>query len=180
MHTGAARFYRGVLEQALTNRTAEEFNADLETLLPLLDTDLTLGNLNWLAQFLAEVDFDEMYHKTLLGEEITDNGSDCYEVDLEDTLNVINIHFNPTGKDLTEYDMNIRQKTGNASDGTIGTYWWQNVDSSSEEPTESDPTESSDSSDATDSSDTQTDAPTDVPTDTPTETPSETDAPPEE
>lgn len=173
-------FIAAFLEQALTNRTAEEFNADLETLLPLLDTDLTLGNLNWLAQFLTEVDFDEMYHKTLLGEEITDNGSDCYEVDLEDTLNVINIHFNPTGKDLTEYDMNIRQKTGNASDGTIGTYWWQNVDSSSEEPTESDPTESSDSSDATDSSDTQTDAPTDAPTDTPTETPSETDAPPEE
>lgn len=185
-------FIAALLEQAIDGKTAEELNADLKVLLPLLDTDLSLGNLNWLAQFLAGVDFDDMYHKTLLGHAITEDGVELYEMDREDTLDVMNLHFNPTGKDLTEYDMNLRQQSGGAGDGTVESYWWQTRnDNSTEEPTESDPTEedptsdSGSSSDPTDSTDPTaptdpTDAPTEAPTDPPTETPTETEAPPEE
>ena len=175
-------FIAALLEQAIDGKTAEELNEDLLELMLFLDTDLSLGNLNWLAQFLAGVDFDDVYHKTLLGDTITEDGMELYQMDQEDTLDVMNIHFNPTGKDLTKYDMNLRQQSGGAGDGTLESYWWQTSDTeepTEEESTEGDPTSDSDSgSESTDASDPSESG--DAPTDAPTETPTETEAPPEE
>lgn len=187
-------FLVALLEQSLEGKTAEELNANLRELLPLVNTDLSLGNLNWLAQFLRDAKFDDMYHKALLGDAITEDGVALYELDREDTLDVMNIHFNPTGKDLTEYDVNLRQQSGGAGEGTVESFWWQNQsDDSSEEPTEDDPTEddptdddpteedpSGGASDPDPTEQTDPTEPSDPPTEPPTEAPTDTEAPPEE
>ena len=191
-------FLLALLDKLLKDPDAYEQNA--QKLAEVSDTDLTAENITYLAYLLQNVDTTAVFSRALPGGEIEIDGVTYYEVDPEAAIELLNAHFNPLKADLTVYDVNFRQETGDSGSGEYDPYGFggntSNSSEETEEPTEdstedtdaptegpdpADPTDSTDATDSTDSTDSSdstdatdaTEAPTDAPpeTDPPTEPP---------
>lgn len=145
-------FLRALLAASFGSKTAEELNEDLTQMMSAWDTDLTVGNLLYFAEILKNCSFTDISFKTFSGDEITVGDVDFFEIDPESALILLNTCFNPTGKDLTGYHLNIRQKTGSSSDGEVTWTGFGNSnnnnnsnnnddDDDDDDPTEDDPTD---------------------------------------
>ena len=159
-----------------------------ETIAAAADTDLSAGNLAYLAYLLQNTDVKSAFSRALPGGEIEIDGELFYEVNPEKAIELLNEHFNPNEKALTVYDVSFRQETGDSGSGTYDPYGFS---SSTEEPRDpdNDPTDNTDDTEDTeDTQDTENTDNTDettAPTEGPEPSPEPTDpptepAPPEE
>lgn len=160
-------FLRSLLAASFGVKTAQELQGDLTALMKLWDTDLSVGNLLYFAQLLKNYGFTDIAFKTFSGEEITVGGVDFYELDPSAARILLNGDFNPLDRDLTEFDLNIRQKTGNSSDGEVT--WTGFGTTNKPKPTETDAPDETDAPSDEPNDPDETDAPSDEPTETPTE-----------
>lgn len=195
-------FFLALLDELLENPDTYEENA--QKLAAVSDTDLTAENITYLAYLLQNVDMTAVFSRALPGGEIEIDDVTYYEVDSEAAIELLNAHFNPLKADLTVYDVNFRQETGDSGSGQYDPYGFggggggggNTSDSSeeTEEPTEdstddtdvptegpdpTDPTDSTDATDPTDSTDSSDSSDSSDATDAPTEAPPETDPPTE-
>lgn len=194
-------FLLALLDELLKDPDAYEENA--QKLVEASDTDLTAENITYLAYLLQNVDTTAVFSRALPGEEIEIDDITYYEVNPEAAIELLNAHFNPLKANLTVYDVNFRQETGDSGSGHYDPYGFgggggntSNSSGETEPPTEnstdepslptegSDPTDPTDSTEATDATDVTdstdtTEAPTDAPseTDPPVEPPASSDEP---
>ncbi len=142
----------------------------------LADTDLSLGQIAYLAYMLADYDFDDAFSRALPGGEIEVEDEVFYQVDTEDAVEMLNERFNPLEKDLTVYNVSFRQKQKPSGEGQYSEYGHSSSTTTAVDPDEDDPSEDEGSTEES------TDDSTEETTEEPKETTqaSETDAPPEE
>lgn len=74
------------------------------------ETNISQEMLTYLADILKDFDFESAYEAALPGEEIRVDGEDYFEVNEEKACKSINEHFNPLAEDLTDTDLQFRQK----------------------------------------------------------------------
>ncbi len=170
-------------------KDSEAYAENAERIAAAADTDLSAENLTYLAYLLQNVDTASVFSRALPGGETEIDGVTYYEVDPEAALELLNAHFNPFRNDLTVYDVNFRQETGDSGTGHYDPYGFGGTTESSDEETQdtsdesseetTEPTEGSDPTDPTDPTN-PTDPTETAPTENPTEPtpPPETDAPP--
>lgn len=140
-------FLRALLAASFGSKTAEELNDDLTQMMSVWDTDLSVGNLLYFSEILKNYGYTDIPFQTFSGDEITVGEEDYFEIDPDSALILLNSGFNPTGKDLTGYHLNIRQKTGNSGDGNVtwsGYGYHSNGNTNNptdDEPTDDEPTD---------------------------------------
>ncbi len=141
------------------------------------DTDLTLGQIAYLAYMLADYDFDDAFSRALPGGEIEVEDEVFYQVDTEDAVEMLNERFNPLEKDLTIYTVSFRQKQRPSGEGQYSEYGHSSSTTASEDRDDEDTTEDEEPEESTEESvEESTEAPE---TEETTQAP-ETDASPEE
>lgn len=139
----------------------------------IADTDLSLGQIAYLAYMLADYDFEDAFSRALPGGEIEADDEVFYQVDTEDAVDMLNERFNPLEKDLTVYNVSFRQKQRPSGDGEYSEYGHSSSTTTAGDPDEEDTTGDAEPEESTDESTEETD------TEETTQA-SETDASPEE
>lgn len=177
VETDPARVQRAFLQTLLSQqlKTSTDLSADTVALHELLNTDLSVSDLTYIAQLLKSVDIMTIFSRALPGGEIDVEDVPYYQVDIEEAVAMLNERFNPLEDELTIYDVNFRQLTGDSGDGEFSEYGFHNNNGSTEAPTEDDSEDTTDQppeESTTPVEETQnTEAPTDPPATDPTETP---------
>ena len=150
--------------QALFAELLEDEKSIAENCLALAEvakTDLSAGQMAYLAYLLLEFDFENAFSRALPGGEVKIEGVSYYEVNAQKAVEMLNEHFNPLQKDLTVYNVHFRQEQGASGEGEYNGYapyptttTKNKTTTEEEEPTESeedpapeDPTESTDAND---------------------------------
>lgn len=138
--------------QALFSRLLENKETISENCLAIsqiAQTDLTLGEIAYLAYLLVDFDFDDAYSRALPGGEVEVDEVSYYQVDPEDAVDMLNEHFNPLDKDLTVYNVNFRQQQDPSGEGEYSDYGHSSSTTTGEEgssedaePSEDETTES--------------------------------------
>ncbi len=85
-------------------------------------TDLTAGQMAYLAHLLAEFDFENAFSRALPGGEVEIEDVPYYEVNIEQAVEMLNEQFNPLEKDLTVYNVHFRQEQGASGEGEYSEY----------------------------------------------------------
>lgn len=96
-------------------------------------TDLTVEELAYMAYLLVDFDFDDAFSRALPGGEKEIDKETYYEVDPENAVELLNLHFNPMQKELSVYSVNFRQEQGASGEGEYSDYGHS---SSTEKPSE--------------------------------------------
>lgn len=179
-------FLAAVLDALLSDQST--LASDCAAVCNAVQTDLSAENLAYLANLLKNFRFSTAFSRALPGGEITVNGLDYYEVNIEKAVELLNEYFNPLSSELTEYDVNFRQKQADSGEGETSPWGFtDSTDNETSEPTEdetpyeSDPTESeepNESEEPTENS-SESEEPTETPSESeePTEPPTETQPP---
>ena len=74
-----------------------------------ITSDLTRGNVLWLALAILSGDLDEMTTETLPGQAVMWNGGSYYQANPYDTAALVDSSFNPYDCTITADMLNIRQ-----------------------------------------------------------------------
>lgn len=108
---------------ALFDQT-DSFMENAELISEEMDTDLNASQLAYMAYFLQDVEPTAVYSEVLPGEiiEVEEDGRDYFQIDLEEAARILNEHFNPLDAELTIYDLNFRQLTGDPGEGEWDEY----------------------------------------------------------
>ncbi len=85
-------------------------------------TDLSAGQMAYLAYLLLEFDFEDAFSRALPGGEVEIEDVPYYEVNAQKAVEMINEHFNPMQKDLTVYNVHFRQEQGASGEGEFSDY----------------------------------------------------------
>lgn len=159
--TEPAKVQRSMMQSLLDALIADQENVqdNAEALVAAGDTDLTVQDLMYFGYLLKDTSFSASFSRALPGVEITIGDYAFYQVDPEEALELINTSFNPLDEDLTIFDINFRQKTGDSTEGEFSAYGFGN---------------NTDDDDDDDDDDDETTVSEEVPTDTVDETQSET------
>lgn len=170
---------------AILDTLLSDPSTDCDALCEAVQTDLTAENLVYLGNLLKNFRFsaDSTFSRALPGGEITVNGVDYYEVNIEKAVQMLNEHFNPLPDDLTEYDVIFRQKQAGSGEGETSPWGFTSSTDGETEPTEDETpyeSETGESDEPTESS-SQDEEPTEPSTDSQeppeTEPPTETQPP---
>ena len=172
--TEPARIQRSFLQTLLTELLLDEemieYNA--RTIAGFADTDLSSDDLAYLGHLLQGMDMKSIYSRALPGEVIETDGKSYYQVSAEEAVAILNEAFNPLDENLTVYDVNFRQLTGDSGEGSYSNFGFGNGQNNTGDGNTTD--SSADTSENTDGSE-ATEAPTDPPTEP--EPPAESDPP---
>ncbi len=90
-----------------------------EAICNAVETDLVPSELAYLADLLKNARFAAAFSRALPGGEITVRNEPYYQVEPVEACEILNGHFNPTGSDLTEYDVQFRQQHGSTGEGEL-------------------------------------------------------------
>lgn len=134
-------FFLKLLGQFLSE--TKDIMAVAEELSNVIDTDLTDLDLAYLVDFLKKANLNSTYSTCLPGKEIKTDGNIFFQVDIEKAVSLLNSYFNPTEEELSIYDVNFRQKTGDSGEGHYSDFGFPTTPSTTK-PTEGsmpDPTE---------------------------------------
>ncbi len=145
-------FMAKILDSLLAQQ--DELLENSEAICSAANTDLAPEELAYLGKLLENARFAAAFSRALPGEEITISGEDFYQVDPVAACEILNGHFNPLEDELTEYDVQFRQKQGDSGVGEMPNYGFGGSSGTTSQSTEN------------------TDA-----TEAPTEEPSETETP---
>lgn len=198
VETDSARVQRDFLQlmlRALFAQT-EEMRTNAQLLKDAMNTNLSADEMAYLGYFLQGLDLSSIISVSLPGKVIEVEEREFYEVNPKETVELINRYFNPTDKELTVYDVNLRQLTGDSGEGEWEEYGFGNHGGTTttkpddeEESTDDEEEPSSseekpeDSSSGSEEETTESQAPTrpeestQAPSTAPSEAPSETAAP---
>lgn len=113
-------FFMKLLRQFL--KETKDIMATAQELSNVLDTNLTEMDLAYLVDFLKKAKLDSVYSTCLSGKEIQVDGESFFQVDIEKAVALLNEHFNPTEDELSVYDVNFRQKTGDSGEGNFSDF----------------------------------------------------------
>lgn len=177
-------FLAAILDRLLADQSSLCVNC--AAIYAAVETDLTAENIAYLSNLLKNFRFsaESTFSRALPGREVTVDGVDYYEVDAEEALKMLNEHFNPLETDLTQYDVNFRQKQADSGEGETSPWGFTDSTDGESEPTESEtpydpgtesePTESWGETDEPTESTSESDEPTEP---SETEQPTETEPP---
>jgi len=96
-------FLKAVAKQTLTVSNLDKVDDFVKIFQRYVETDLTLGNLAWLAKEAINMGVDNINFSTLPGEW----KSPYIHLDPEETLALVNQHLNPYVEDRTAEDLNL-------------------------------------------------------------------------
>ena len=96
-------FLKAVAKQTLTVSNLDKVDDFVKIFQRYVETDLTLGNLAWLAKEAINMGVDNINFSTLPGEW----ESPYIHLDPEETLALVNQHLNPYVEDRTAEDLNL-------------------------------------------------------------------------
>lgn len=113
-------FLAEILDTLLADQENEIENA--EVICQATDTDLEATELAYLTDLLKSARFAASFSRALPGGEINIRDEAYYQVDPAQACEILNGHFNPTGNDLTEYDVHFRQMQGDSGEGEMPDY----------------------------------------------------------
>lgn len=171
-------FVLALLEQ-LSEHTENVMESATE-ISAVAETDLSETDLAYLLNFLKESNFDTAYSASLPGKEIKADGEYFYQVDIEDAVELLNSYFNPLEEELSIYDVNFRQKTGDSGEGYYSDFGFPSTETTAPSEEETESTEPSSSEENADPSSGESTEPSSEPesssqetTETPTEPPAE-------
>ena len=85
-------------------------------------TDLTAGQMAYLAFLLLDFDFEDAFSRALPGGEKTIEKITYYEVNIDSVVQMLNQEFNPLAKDLSVYNVHFRQEQGDSGEGEFSDY----------------------------------------------------------
>ncbi|MBE6985071.1 MAG: hypothetical protein E7434_05580 [Ruminococcaceae bacterium] len=180
VETEPYRVQRDFLAKILDTLLADQENnlENAELICQATDTDLEATELAYLTDLLKNARFAASFSRALPGGEITIRDEAYYQVDPAQACEILNGHFNPTGSDLTEYDVHFRQLQGDSGEGEMADFGFggphptqnnsgtNDETEATEETEETEPTEESESLDeqepseqAPESSEDETEAP---------------------
>ena len=133
-------------------KESNDIMATAQELANVVDTDLTEMDFAYLMDFLRKAKLDSVYSTCLTGKEINVDGESFLQVDVEKAVTLLNEYFNPTDDDLSIYDVNFRQKTGDSGEGNFSDFGFPTTPTTTKpvEGTMPEPTEPSSSEDNTD------------------------------
>ena len=100
-------FLSAVAKQLLAERNVLNLAEVAKVLLEETETDLTMGELTWLASRTLGLDSENITFMTLPGQSRTVSGISFYIPDAEGIVSAVNEFFNPYKTDLTAEDFNI-------------------------------------------------------------------------
>lgn len=158
-------FLKALFAQLLSDK--EAIGKHCLAISEIADTDLSLGQIAYLAYLLADYDFDDAFSRALPGGEIKVEDDVFYQVNTEDAVEMLNEQFNPLEKDLTIYNVSFRQKQRPSGEGQFSDYGHSSSTTAADDPDEEDSSEDEETTEE----ETETEETTQA---------SETDAPPEE
>ena len=107
-------------------------------------TDLTAGQMAYLAFLLSDFDFENAFSRALPGGEKTIDKITYYEVDIDSAVQMLNEELNPLAKDLTVYNVHFRQEQGATGEGQYSDYG--PITTTTTQADESEPTEENETS----------------------------------
>ncbi len=121
VETEPYRVQRDFLGKILDAFLADQDNklANAEAICNAAETDLEPSELAYLTDLLKNARFAAAFSRALPGEEITVRSEPYYQVEPVEACEILNGHFNPTGSELTEYDVQFRQKQGSSGEGEM-------------------------------------------------------------
>lgn len=126
----------------------------------IADTDLSAGQMAYLATLLSEFDFENAFSRALPGGEKKIDGVRYYEVNIDKAVKMLNEQFNPLQKDLTVYNVHFRQEHGDSGEGEFSDY---RPVTTTKEKTTKDTEDDTDDTEETESTD-ETEDPTEITT----------------
>lgn len=103
------QFLSALMEQAVSLKGILQSPRLLQVLLSDAETDLTTGNLLWLAEAALTMELSNMDTATLPGSGLTINGGSYYVLDPAGVAQTVNAYCNPYTRDITTNDLDIRQ-----------------------------------------------------------------------
>ncbi len=124
VETDPARVQRNFLV-TLFSRLLEDRSKISENCVKLTEvakTDLTAGELAYIAYLLEEYDFNSAFSRALPGKAKEIGKETYYEIDPESAVDMLNEHFNPLKKELTVFTVNFRQEQGASGEGEFSDY----------------------------------------------------------
>ena len=129
-------FLQTVFSKLLEN--ADKINENARAIAAFADTDLSSDDLAFLGHLLQGADMKAIYSRALPGEIVEAGGAYFYQVNPDEAAVMLNESFNPTGDELTVYDLNFRQVAGDSGVGTYAAYGFGNGHNNT---TETEPTD---------------------------------------
>ena len=126
--TEPARVQRSFLQTLLTVllRDSERIDENARAIAAFADTDLSSDDLAFLGHLLQGMDMKAIYSRALPGEVVEAGAASFYQVDPDEAVVMLNESFNPLEEDLTVYDLNFRQLTGDSGEGEYAPYGFGN------------------------------------------------------
>lgn len=108
---GRTRTQQGIIKAAIKKALSQpwKFKEYLDIFSSYCSTDLSLGNLLWLADSAKNLDTDKIQSETLPGNgEVTcKNVKYCYQLYVDDTADIVNRLVNPYLTECTKQNLNI-------------------------------------------------------------------------
>lgn len=101
-------FLRAIAAELLQARNITRINSLAQIFIDYVDTDMTLGNLIWLATQFTGMDSEDINFFTMPGEEATLPYSGSYVIlDLDAWLEMVNSYLNPLPVPITEENVRV-------------------------------------------------------------------------
>ncbi len=109
-------FLKAAAEQILEKKDSIKISALIDIFLNDVDTDLTLGNLGWLAKEFFKMDAVNISFETIPAEYNDSVNGDSYcTINVNEWLNVINTKLNPFDFEVKAEDLSILTRDDNGS-----------------------------------------------------------------
>lgn len=126
--TEPARIQRMFLQTLFSKllEDADKIDENARAIAAFADTDLSSDDLAFLGHLLQGTDMKAIYSRALPGEVVEAGGAYFYQVNPDEAAVMLNESFNPTGDELTVYDLNFRQVAGDSGVGTYAAYGFGN------------------------------------------------------
>lgn len=128
VETDSARVQRDLLQLIIRTLVSQkdDMMTNAQLIKQAMNTNLTADELAYLGYFLQGLDLSSIVSVSLPGKVIEIEEREYYEGDPELTIELINRYFNPTDKELTIYDINLRQLAGDSGEGEWEEYGFGN------------------------------------------------------
>lgn len=122
------RVQRAFLQTLLAALLKDEntIDSNARAIASFAKTNLSSDNLAYFGHLLRDVDMLSTYSRALPGEEIKAKEGSFYQVNPLESLPILNEIFNPLPDELTEYDLNFRQLTGDSGEGQYSAFGFGN------------------------------------------------------
>ena len=126
--TEPARVQRTFLQTLMTKllQDADHIDENARAIASFADTDLSSDDLAYFGHLLQGMDMKAVYSRALPGEVVETGGAYFYQVEPNEAAVMLNECFNPLDDELTVYDLNFRQVTGDSGEGEYSSYGFGN------------------------------------------------------